>query len=241
MALPSAPQPASRLRIYLEGDGHAWITASQPSLDPTPRELLMAGLALTDPRPSVYLARPCQFIQSPRCAQRYWTQARFSSEVLGSLSQALDQLKRRYGNRDFELIGYSGGGALALLLAAQRDDIAQVQTLAGNLSPRLWAQQLKLSPLEGSLEPLDFAERLRALPQRHFAGAADTVVTPQLQQDYAALLGPSACLKLHTLPEVSHHSGWLERWPQWRDRPIECRTAAAPAAARIGARRVGAP
>lgn len=131
VSLPNAPQPDSRLRVYLEGDGRAWITATQPSLDPTPRDLLLARLALSDPRPSVYLARPCQFVQSPGCTPQYWTHARFAQEIVDSLSEALDQLQRQHGNRDFELIGYSGGGALALLLAAARDDIAQVQTLAG--------------------------------------------------------------------------------------------------------------
>src|SRR5690606_26493784 len=139
----------------------------------------------------------------------------------------LDRLKQRHGNRDFELIGYSGGATLALLLAVQRDDIAQIQTLAGNLSPRLWAGQLRLSPLTGSLEPLDYAERLRKLPQRHFSGATDSVIPPQLQRAYAERLGPSDCLTLRVLP--TDHDNWLEHWRHWRDRPIECKSSSAAA------------
>lgn len=223
VALPNASQPGSRLRVYLEGDGRAWITATQPSLDPTPRDLLLARLALADPHPSVYLARPCQFVRSPGCAPQYWTHARFAQEIVASLSEALDQLKRQHGNRDFELIGYSGGGALVLLLAAARDDIAQVQTLAGNLSPRRWTQRLGLAPLHGSLEPLDFAERLRALPQRHLTGIADQVVPASLLEAYATPLGSADCLELHRLAGVDHQAGWLEHWRHWRDRPIECK------------------
>ena len=241
VALPNAPQPDSRLRVYLEGDGRAWITATQSSLDPTPHDLLLARLALRDPRPSVYLARPCQFIQSPGCAPRYWTHARFAQEIVDSLSEALDQLQQRHGNRDFELIGYSGGGALVLLLAAARDDIAQVQTLAGNLSPRRWTQRLELAPLHGSLEPLDFAERLRALPQRHLAGSEDQVVPASLLEEYAARLGPADCLELQRLAGVDHHAGWLERWRHWRDRPIECRTTRAPARGRFESHRADSP
>ncbi|WP_137886757.1 alpha/beta hydrolase [Pseudomonas sp. 2FE] len=241
-ALPATSSTSAKpLRVYLEGDGRAWITPTQPSLDPTPRDPLLARLAMEDPQPSIYLARPCQYLSSPACAPRYWTDARFSKEVLGSLEQALDQLKQRYGNRHFELIGYSGGGALALLLAARRNDIAQVQTLAGNLSPRRWAERLGLTPLQGSLEPLDFAERLRELPQRHLTGAEDRVVPASLLDEYAARLGSADCLELHRLAGVSHHAGWLERWPQWRDRPIACKTAPAQATERIGAHRVGAP
>lgn len=114
LRLPKQP----RLRVYLEGDGHAWATARQPSLDPSPQHLLMAQLALSDPRPSVYLARPCQFVSAADCTAAIWTDQRFSPAVLRSLDQALDRLKQRYGNQDFELIGYSGGAALALLLAA---------------------------------------------------------------------------------------------------------------------------
>ncbi|MFI8744252.1 alpha/beta hydrolase [Pseudomonas sp. NPDC077186] len=228
--LPNAGQPDSRLRVYLEGDGRAWITATQPSLDPTPRDLLVARLALADPRPSVYLARPCQFIQSPDCGPHHWTEGRFSQTVLDSLSEALDWLQRQHGNSDFELIGYSGGGALALLLAAERDDIAQVQTLAGNLSPRRWTQLLELAPLQDSLEPLDRVERLRGLPQRHLAGVEDRVMPASLLAAYAAQLGPADCLALHRLTGVSHQAGWLERWPQWRDRPVACNAATVPAA-----------
>jgi len=241
-ALPATPSTSAKpLRVYLEGDGRAWITPTQPSLDPTPRDPLLARLAMADPQPSIYLARPCQYLSSPACAPRYWTNARFSEEVLGSLEQALDRLKQRYGNSNFELVGYSGGGALALLLATRRSDIAQVQTLGGNLSPRRWAERLELAPLQGSLEPLDFAERLRQLPQRHLAGAEDRVVPASLLDEYAARLGPADCLELHRLAGVSHQVGWIERWPQWRDRPIGCRTAPAPAAGRVGAQRVDAP
>ncbi|WP_238474231.1 alpha/beta fold hydrolase [Pseudomonas cavernicola] len=229
VALPDSAPPSTRLRVYLEGDGRAWITATQASLDPTPRDLLLARLALADPRPSVYLARPCQFIQSPGCAPRYWTDARFSEAVLSSLGQALDQLKRRYGNHDFELIGYSGGGALVLLLAAHRNDIAQVQTLAGNLSPRQWAREQGLARLTQSLEPLDFAERLRELPQRHLVGDADRVVPASLLQRYAGRLGQPRCMQLAVLPDVEHGVGWPEAWQYWRDRPIACKSSAAAA------------
>ncbi|AZE02119.1 hypothetical protein C4K05_6346 [Pseudomonas chlororaphis subsp. aureofaciens] len=116
-----------------------------------------------------------------------------------SLDQALDRLKQRYGNQDFELIGYSGGAALALLLAARRDDTTQVQTLAGNLSPRLWANALGLSPLHGSLEPLDQAPKLARVAQRHLLGQADRSVpasTPPIGRRWGrkpCVCSPSAC------------------------------------------------
>lgn len=223
LVTPLTSPAASRIRVYLEGDGQAWATPTQPSLDPSPRQLFVARLAFADPAPSLYLARPCQFVSAPGCRVELWTSRRFSEEVLASLDQALSRIKARYGNRDFELVGYSGGGALALLLAVRRDDIAQVQTLAGNLSPRQWTEMLKLSPLTGSLEPLDFRERLSQVPQRHFVGSEDRVVPARLLERYRQALGTASCMQPVTVPGASHADGWTQAWTQWRDSPIECR------------------
>ncbi|AYC34938.1 alpha/beta hydrolase [Pseudomonas cavernae] len=222
LSLPQQAPAASHLRVYLEGEGHAWATASQPSLDPSPHQLLLAELALSDPQPSVYLARPCQFVSAPACRPALWTDRRFAAEVLASLDQALEQLKRRYGNPSFELIGYSGGGALALLLAARRDDVELVQTLAGNLTPTQWTQLLHLRLLQDAREPLSERARLAQIPQRHLAGAADPIVPPQLLELYRRQLGPANCLEIAVLPGVSHAEGWAQAWPQWRDRPLRC-------------------
>ncbi|ARU21294.1 bifunctional N-acetylglucosamine-1-phosphate uridyltransferase/glucosamine-1-phosphate acetyltransferase [Ralstonia solanacearum] len=72
IARPDAP-----LDLYIEGDGLAWISRSEPSLDPTPREAVGLALAAADPAPNVaYVARPCQFTpmaMNPRCGVPYWT------------------------------------------------------------------------------------------------------------------------------------------------------------------------
>ncbi|AXA24355.1 alpha/beta hydrolase [Pseudomonas putida] len=219
---PAQMPTANVLRVYLEGDGHAWVTPSQPSLDPTPRQSLVVDLAMQDPTPSLYMARPCQFVSVPGCTPALWTSRRFSPEVLDSLGQALDRLKARYGNQGFELVGYSGGGALALLLAGRREDVWQVQTLAGNLSPAEWARMLELTPLEGSLEPLQYRERLARIPQRHLLGAEDRQVPADVAAFYARQLGEARCLELVSLPGVTHERGWQQAWPSWRQRSLAC-------------------
>ncbi|HLV16679.1 MAG TPA: alpha/beta hydrolase [Pseudomonas sp.] len=215
------------LRVYLEGDGYAWATPFQPSLDPTPRDLLVARLASQDPRGAVYLARPCQFVSHADCKPLLWTDQRFSRPVLDSLHDALDRLKRRYGSTHLELVGYSGGGTLALLLAAERDDVAEVQTLAGNLHPSAWIDHHRLSPLNGSLDPLAYRERLRHLPQRHLTGASDRVVPPLLAQRYAEALKRADCLWIHTVA-ASHNEGWEAAWATWRQQPLNCAPAQKP-------------
>ncbi|WP_256664835.1 alpha/beta hydrolase [Pseudomonas sp. SWRI 103] len=216
---PRTAEKMTRLRVYLEGDGHAWATATQPSLDPSPHNLLVPRLAVDDPTPNAYLARPCQFVMTAACQPSLWTHRRFSQEVVTRLSQALDQLKQRYGNEEFELVGYSGGAALALLLAAQRNDVTQVQTLAGNLSPRLWATMKRLSPLDGSLDPLDYRARLALLPQRHFITEADLIIPAGLAQRYQQALGSplSQCVYV---PGASHDKGWEAAWSRWVKTPL---------------------
>ena len=120
------------------------------------------------------------------------------------------------------LVGYSGGGALALLLAGRREDVWQVQTLAGNLSPAEWARMLELTPLEGSLEPLQYRERLARIPQRHLLGAEDRQVPADVAAFYARQLGEARCLELVSLPGVTHERGWQQAWPSWRQRSLAC-------------------
>src|SRR5690554_6465251 len=38
MGIPRKPISGTRIRIYIEGDGHAWATRSRPSLDPSPKK-----------------------------------------------------------------------------------------------------------------------------------------------------------------------------------------------------------
>ncbi|CAK9889642.1 MULTISPECIES: alpha/beta hydrolase [Pseudomonas] len=217
---PSAQRPTERLRVYLEGDGHAWATATQPSLDPSPRNLLVARLAINDPTPNAYLARPCQFVSAAGCTAALWTDRRFSQEVVTSLSEALDRLKQRVGNRQFELVGYSGGAALAVLLAAQRDDVAQIQTIAGNLDPGLWVQLKGLSPLNGSLDPMVYRDRLKSLPQRHLLGGADKMITGDISASFRGTSGSSRCNQRVIIPAATHEQGWEAAWAIWQGQVI---------------------
>ena len=229
--LPTTPFPlqavlplrieGETLRIYLEGDGYAWATPMQPSLDPTPRDLLVARLATQDPRGAVYLARPCQFVSHAACKPVLWTDQRFSRPVVDSLHTALDQLKQRYDRQRLELVGYSGGGALALLLAAEREDVVAVQTLAGNLHPSAWIAHHDLSPLTGSLDPLAYQERLRQLPQRHLIGQRDKVVPALLARKYVESLGSAVCLEVQAV-DATHSVGWEAAWTTFRQRPLAC-------------------
>lgn len=214
-AAPSAAVP--QLTVYIEGDGLAWTTPHTPSADPTPLNPVALQLALKHPdRAVAYLARPCQYrdpAHGGACPSDYWTAARYAPEVIAATSLAIDQLKLRAGAGKVTLIGYSGGGAVAALVAARRDDVAGLVTLAANLDTAEWAKLQQLQPLSRSLNPADAWPRLQSLPQRHYAGADDKVVDPRVQQAYAAHFPAARRPLVIVVPGADHACCWVARWP----------------------------
>jgi pimeloyl-ACP methyl ester carboxylesterase len=205
--------PSKTLHVYIEGDGLAWLDRDRPSSNPTPLKPLALELALRDPAPSVYLARPCQFTTSPACDdRRWWKEARFAPEVIAATSHALDVLKIRYQAEQLVLFGYSGGGAVAMLAASTRRDIAMVVTIAGNLDIAAWAKHQRISPLRDSLNPADKAKALASTAQLHLVGAADIIVPASLTLEYAARLPASHRPGIRVIEGYDHHCCWVQGW-----------------------------
>ncbi len=205
--------------VYIEGDGKAWVSKKQISLDPTPVNPMALHLASKDGAENlVYLARPCQFSKlqdtTKPCDPVYWTSRRFSQEVIDAYNAALDEIKQRYDIEGFNLIGFSGGGAIASILAAQREDVLSLRTVAGNLDHRAHSTIHKVSYLQGSLNPPDFAGRLAAIPQVHFIGGQDKVVPPAILESYLQAVGPSNCVQYKLVQEADHEIGWVDKWPE---------------------------
>ena len=206
------------LHVYLENDGAAFINPTQIAANPSLRaSFLMMRLMQEDNNTSLYFSRPCYGFaanQMPTtCNAHYWTDARYSAEVVATLLHALDEAKKHL-NKPAEkiiLIGHSGGGSLALLMAQQRNDVQAVITLAGNLDTDAWVQLHHYSPLSLSLNP--FAQPLlpAAIKRWYFAGAEDnnipfSSIKPSCKRD------PSAHCQV--LVGVSHEQGWLAHWPK---------------------------
>jgi dienelactone hydrolase len=208
-------EKSENLTVYIEGDGFAWITSSQPSADPTPRDPLALRLALTQPTgAAVYLARPCQYIDASRngCSQRYWTQARFASEVVDATDKAVDLLKTRFGAQRLTLVGYSGGGAVATLLAERRTDIVRLITVAGNLDHRAWTNHHRVSPLTGSLNAADQSGHLNGVTQVHLVGGQDKVIPLELGRSWPREFIGDRGLNLHVMSDFDHHCCWVDDW-----------------------------
>lgn len=205
------------LAIYIEGDGQAWLANDRPSRDPTPTQPLALQLAVRDPGQSTaYLARPCQYVQTEArrgCVSAYWTNKRFSAEVIAATSHVVDQLKQRAGAKQLVLIGYSGGGAVAALVAAQRDDVVRLVTIAGNLDHVAWTRLHRVTPLEGSLNPIDAWSRLQHIPQLHLVGANDRIMPTSIADSYRTHFPGWAPIQLRVIPGFDHHCCWVEQWP----------------------------
>jgi dienelactone hydrolase len=225
--VPERLQRTERLTVYIEGDGLAWLDRHTPSFAPTPADPLALRLAVADAgAQAVYLARPCQYTQGASfkgCEFRYWGTHRFAPEVIGALNDALGELKRRYGATDLVLVGYSGGGAVAALLAARRDDVAALVTVAGTLDTAHWTQVQRLSPLLGSLNPRDAAALLARVPQWHFVGLRDDVVPRSVLNHFLDRVSDSASPgarppTVEAMPDFDHHCCWAAAWPQLSQR-----------------------
>ncbi len=210
------PGPGSDLVVYIEGDGRAYLNRRTPSTDPTPDNPLALRLALADPGPKVlYLGRPCQYVQAGEtCSMRYWTLERYGEEVVRAMDTVLDRAKADLGATRLYLVGYSGGGALAVLLAARRDDVAALVTVAGNLDHKAWTALHKVSPLTGSLNPADYAAKVRHIPQVHFVGEDDEIVPVSLAREFARGLGNPAPALVEVVPDVDHTCCWPRLWPE---------------------------
>ncbi len=203
------------LVVYIEGDGYAWSSRTMPSDDPTPRHPLAFFLASEDQSPHVlYLARPGQFLAdaSPQVDQAYWTSKRYSEEVIQSTNAAIDQVKLSSGAGKVSLVGYSGGAAVAVLVAARRNDVIALRTVAGNLAPEVFTRLHHLSPLTGSLDPMAVALAVKGIPQRHFIGRRDAVVTRAVTEAFLDAEGDDSRQSLTEVDGADHLNGWAERW-----------------------------
>jgi len=210
--------PGKPLTVYIEGDGVAWETKRRLSADPTPRNPLALRLASLDPSPNVaYIARPGQYTDEsyPACDPAYWSDSRFSNTVVESMNQAIDDLLNISRSKGINIIGYSGGAAIAALIAARRRDVLSLTTIAGNLDSEAVNKYHGVSPMKNSLNPIDEAHLLRALPQRHFIGAKDRIIPRTIAKSFVDAAGNPACAQIIIIEDATHTDGWIS--------PISCR------------------
>lgn len=196
--------PKKPLRIYIEGDGRAYIDKYTPSFNPTPVSEFLLDIISHDNSPNiVYIARPCQYIDSKNCQEKYWTSARFSPEVIESMNEVVN----KFSNYQLELIGYSGGAMIINHLDAK--NIKNIRTIAGNLDIKEFTKIHQISNLNES--DVDY-NKLADIPQIHFIGKQDKTIPPDIFYSYKKHFLKRDCLKAVGVKYATHYSGWDSQW-----------------------------
>jgi hypothetical protein len=208
---PSANN-ANELHIYLDGDGSPWINHRWISDNPTPRNTLVLRLMKQDQATSLYLGRPCYhgLETDSSCTPALWTSHRYSSLVVNSIAAAITGISERYKAKRIILIGHSGGGTLAMLVAENLSIIQGIITVAANLDIQAWVEHHGYTALSGSLNPLNRKPLPKEIFQLHLAGAKDKNI-PVNQIRSFAIKQHSA--QMQVFKDYSHHCCWEKTWP----------------------------
>jgi dienelactone hydrolase len=201
------------LVVFIDGDGSPWIHGGRRiARDPTPRVPLALELAARTPASVLYLGRPCylEITQPPQCSERLWTSQRYSSDVVASMSAAASAFISEHHFKRVLLVGYSGGGTLAVLMARSMPGIGGVVTIAGNLDPDTWATLHGYLPLDGSLNPSLEPPLPADLKQWYLMGGRDTNVPAAAAARYFQRVPHD---HVWSYARFDHACCWTDEWP----------------------------
>lgn len=209
--------PAGRvLTVYLESDGIPWRNGTKPSDDPTTQRPLALEMLIRSDAPAAYVPRPCyEGLRSDKCTYELWTGARYSPQVVNSMAATVREAQRRVGADSVALVGYSGGGTLAVLIAERLDNVTSVVTIAANLDTDAWTAHHRYLPLSQSLNPA-LSDKNHPWPELHLRGANDTIVPPATTAKYFERY-PQA--RQRTLEGFDHVCCWVREWPKISELP----------------------
>jgi dienelactone hydrolase len=207
-----ALEGSDTLHVYVEHDGTPWVDLTLPAADPTPRTPIALELMAKDDGPRLFLGRPCYFATKAEsaCTPLAWTHRRYAPEVVASMIVALRRFLTAHPSRRVVLIGYSGGGTLAWLMAARMPETAAVITIAANLDTDEWTRFHAYSSLAGSLNPALMPPLSPRVLQIHYVGSRDRNVPPSVVQSFSRR-HPEA--RVIEVADFDHECCWIERWP----------------------------
>lgn len=203
-------EATSPITIFIEGDGRAFTRAGRPSKDPTPRHPIVVDLVKTTPN-AYGLARPCQFItNTAKChSNQYWTTHRFAEEVIDAYDIIITRIAQ---GRAVNLVGFSGGGAIATILAARRNDVQSLITLAGNLDIAGVNAHHKVPAMPDAINPITLAPKIATIAQIHYSGAKDRIVPPFIAQNFIAKIPKPHCADHQVIANTHESRSWARSW-----------------------------
>ena len=205
------------LHVYIGGDGQPWLNNIYKSKDPTSRRMTALGLMQLDQSPAIYLGRPCYHTQgaSRNCEDKWWTSHRYSKKVVDAMRYALNQYISERGIQAVTLIGFSGGGTLAMLLAPLIKETVKVVTISGNLDTEAWLALHHYTPLLESLNPARQMQSVAGVDKLHLLGMQDHNLPVEA---LIKRFEPEPNTQIIRYREFDHHCCWQSVWPALLDR-----------------------
>lgn len=218
----------SNLLVFIGGDGLPWVDGGMRiASDPTAGDKTIWSLMapLSSQSEVAFLARPCYYLSllPPECTPALWTSARYGQAVVDQLYDALVTMQQQYQPDSISLIGFSGGGTLAVLLAAEnqrRQDtpghalrVKSVVSIAANLPVVAWTTQQRYLPLTQSLDASEFLPL--SIPHLILLGEADRVVPLQTYSaELMAKLEADPKTTVEVIPDQGHACCWQTAAPR---------------------------
>ena len=190
-----------KLRIYIDGD--ALDDNNRKPVIPYP----ITEIAQNDPYPfSLVLGRPCYYTSDDICSKKeIWQDGRFLPEIIAQMSIVVERWIKRYHPSEIEFVGYDGGAAMALLLAARvKNTPASVVTFGGIFDTDRQAALKGKDLHPGSLNPANEPYKLVDIPQIHYVGGQDTVATKRLAEEFIAGIESPKSIQLRVVPQATH-------------------------------------
>jgi pimeloyl-ACP methyl ester carboxylesterase len=206
------------LVLLIDGDGSPWIRGWWPwsgwhiAADPTPRAPLALELAARTPASVLYLGRPCylEVRRPPECSEPLWASERYSHEVVASMSAAAATYIAEHHFEQVLIVGFSGGGTLATLMAKNLPHVSGLVVIAGNLDPDAWTQLHGYLPLQGSLNPSLEPPLPADLKQWYLVAGRDKNVPAAATARYFERIPQD---RVWSYPRFDHNCCWVEAWP----------------------------
>jgi pimeloyl-ACP methyl ester carboxylesterase len=200
------------LHVYIDGDGTPWEQNRWVAGDPTSRNTVILQMMNKDNMPAILLGRPCYHgVKDSSCLSKYWTSHRYSKIVVKSMAKALNSWLQQNPYKKLVLIGFSGGGTLAVLIAPYLQKVAGVVTVAANLDVARWSKFHNYLPLDDSLNPINMPPLSQKIKQIHFAGLQDKNVSVEIIKSFFDKQSNAIFIPI---AEFNHYCCWVDAWSE---------------------------
>lgn len=207
---PEHLKPSNSLVIYFGESGYRHFFDFFAS-----QKRVALDMAHTQPEGvSMFIQWPCQQISADNseCKSIFAVDKRFDPVVLWSMSDAIDQLKRKTTINQIILVGYGDGGLMASLIAARRHDVVGLVTVATPFDLPVMDGQTILS------DEVIREHHFVSLPQIHLVGSDDKNVQATATQQFLHAFPASDQRLLIEEKGFTHDCCWADQWPDiWKN------------------------